>query len=71
MSVHPSVTRGFGRAAESYERSRPSYPADAVAWLAKRLRLAPGTTVIDLAAGTGKFTRLFVPKGATVIAVSC
>ena len=60
MSVHPSVTRGFGRAAESYERSRPGYPADAVAWLVERIRLVPGTTVIDLAAGTGKLTRLLV-----------
>jgi SAM-dependent methyltransferase len=69
MSVHRSVTRGFGRSAESYERSRPSYPADAVAWLAERIRLGPGTTVIDLAAGTGKLTRLLLPTGATVIAV--
>lgn len=69
VSVHPSVTRGFGRAAEAYERSRPSYPDEVVAWLTERLRLVPGTTVIDLAAGTGKFTRLLVPKGATVIAV--
>src|SRR5215218_4082060 len=44
MSVHRSVTRGYGRSAESYERSRPSYPADAVAWLAERIRLGPGTT---------------------------
>jgi SAM-dependent methyltransferase len=69
VSVHPSVTRGFGRAAESYERSRPGYPADAVSWLVERIRLGPGTTVIDLAAGTGKLTRLLVPTRATVIAV--
>jgi SAM-dependent methyltransferase len=69
MSVHPSAARGFGSAAETYERSRPSYPAEAFAWLAERLGLGPGTTVVDLAAGTGKLTRLLVPTGATVIAV--
>jgi SAM-dependent methyltransferase len=67
--VHPSVLHGFGKVAESYERARPDYPAAGVAWLAERLRLEPGRTVVDLAAGTGKLTRLLVPTGATVIAV--
>ena len=69
MKVHPSVLQGFGDAAEAYERARPSYPADAVDWLSEQLGLAPGSTVVDLAAGTGKLTRLLVPTGATVIAV--
>jgi len=69
MSVHPSVLHGFGNAAESYERARPDYPADGVAWLAEQLGLGPGITVVDLAAGTGKLTRMLVPTGATVIAV--
>jgi SAM-dependent methyltransferase len=69
MSVHLSVLRGFGAAAESYERARPDYPAEAVAWLSERLGLEPGRTVVDLAAGTGKLTRLLVPTGARVVAV--
>jgi SAM-dependent methyltransferase len=69
MSVHPSVLRGFGSVAESYERARPDYPADGIAWLTERLGLAAGTTVVDLAAGTGKLTRMLVPTGATVLAV--
>jgi SAM-dependent methyltransferase len=69
MSVHPSVLRGFGAAAESYERARPDYPSEAVNWLAERLGLEPGRTVVDLAAGTGKLTRLLVPTGARVVAV--
>jgi SAM-dependent methyltransferase len=69
LSVHPSVLRGFGDAAERYERARPDYPAQGVAWLAKRLGLGPGRTVVDLAAGTGKLTRMLVPTGARIIAV--
>jgi ubiquinone/menaquinone biosynthesis C-methylase UbiE len=55
--------------AESYERRRPTYPAALLEWLADRLQLSPGTTVIDLGAGTGKLTRDLVPTGAHVIAV--
>jgi len=68
MSVHPAVA-GFARAADAYERARPEYPPEAVAWLADRLELGPGRVVVDVAAGTGKLTRLLVPSGARVVAV--
>jgi ubiquinone/menaquinone biosynthesis C-methylase UbiE len=56
----------FDTVAEAYERSRPQYAADGVAWLARRLRLG---RVLDLAAGTGKLTRQLVGLGADVVAV--
>jgi SAM-dependent methyltransferase len=68
MAVHEVAEEGFGKEAATYERVRPSYPGDAVAWLADNLELSPGRTVIDVAAGTGKFTRLLVPFGATLVA---
>jgi len=65
--LHPA-TRGFA-AADVYERGRPDYPAAAVARIVDALGLGPGRTVLDLAAGTGKLTRLLVPSGADVVAV--
>ena len=68
FGVHPSAS-GFDTAAREYERGRPGYPEDAVRWLVESLRIGPGTTVVDLAAGTGKLTRLLVPTGAGIIAI--
>jgi len=56
-------------AADAYEQARPSYPAEAVAHVVGHGGLGPGRRVLDLAAGTGKLTRLLVPSGAEVVAV--
>lgn len=68
MPVHHVADSGFDREAASYERARPGYPSDCVAWFADNLGIHPGRTVLDLAAGTGKFTRLLEPFGARLIA---
>ena len=65
--VHEVAAAGFSDAAD-YEAARPSYPPAAVAWLVENLRIEPGKLVVDLAAGTGKLTRLLTPTGATLIA---
>src|SRR5437879_5536038 len=69
MPVHEVAQRGFDAGADAYERARPSYPADAVAWLVEHLKIGPGARVCDLAAGTGKLTRLLAPSSAELIAV--
>jgi len=69
VGLHPVAAQGFARNAEDYERTRPSYPAGAVAHLVAELGLRPGCTLVDVAAGTGKLTRLLVPAGARVVAV--
>jgi SAM-dependent methyltransferase len=60
---------GYARSAEAYERGRPGYPPAAVDFLAASLRLGPGRTVVDVAAGTGKLTRPLLATGAEVVAV--
>jgi SAM-dependent methyltransferase len=68
MSLHEAI-EGFRRAADVYERSRPSFPDAAVDTIARVLRLGPGRHVVDLGAGTGKLTRLLVPSGARITAI--
>ncbi len=68
MAVHHAAL-GFDTSAAAYERARPTYPPAAVADLVEILGLTPGRTVVDVAAGTGKLSRLLLPSGASVIAV--
>jgi SAM-dependent methyltransferase len=58
-------SRSFGAAAADYELGRPGWP-DRVAEVAE---LAPDADVLDLAAGTGKLTRVLVRHFASVTAV--
>jgi SAM-dependent methyltransferase len=67
--VHPSAATGFARSVEAYERARPEYPPEAIAWLADELDLRAGRTVVDLAAGSGKLTRPLAALGCEVIAI--
>jgi ubiquinone/menaquinone biosynthesis C-methylase UbiE len=68
VAIHPAA-RAFETGAGDYERARPDYPAQAGRWLAERLDLRPGRKVVDLAAGTGKLTRVLVGTGANVVAI--
>jgi ubiquinone/menaquinone biosynthesis C-methylase UbiE len=64
-----SHAHGYSRAADAYERGRPEYPTEAVDHTVRTLGIGPGKTVLDLAAGTGKFTSALVPTGASIIAI--
>ncbi|TMD85418.1 MAG: class I SAM-dependent methyltransferase [Chloroflexi bacterium] len=69
MSIHRTAAEGFGRAAAAYERGRPGYPQAAIDWMVDQLDITSASTVVDLGAGTGKFSRMLRPTGARVIAI--
>ena len=69
MVIHEFAAKGFAAGADAYERGRPTYSPEAIAHIVRELRIGPGKTVLDLAAGTGKLTRELVPSGAQLIAV--
>ncbi len=72
MPIHASAEDGYAAVGSDYEKGRPEYTPDAVAYLLQRLGVAHSgdtKTVVDLAAGTGKFTRALLTAGVTPIAV--
>ncbi len=67
-TLHPLAAQ-FSEVAESYERGRPEYPPAIVGVIAAELGLAAGAPVLDLGAGTGKFTRALLSAGLDAVAV--
>jgi SAM-dependent methyltransferase len=68
-AVHHSAAEGYRAQADRYVRGRPDYPDAVTNWLHERLAIVPGTTVVDLGAGTGKFTARLLATRAHVIAI--
>lgn len=70
--MNPYAESGFSKATE-YDAHRPSFPTESVNVLLENVRVAevPGAKVVDLAAGTGKFTELLARRdeGYEIIAV--
>ncbi len=69
MPIDDVAALGFQAGAKAYEAARPGYPDDAVAVLRDEVGVGKGTSVLDLAAGTGKLTRRLVELQADVTAV--
>jgi SAM-dependent methyltransferase len=63
------LAKAFDRDPRAYERGRPGYPPAAVRFLAREFDIGAGSTVVDLASGTGKFTRALTTTGAAIVAV--
>ena len=68
MELHPLASR-FAEVADSYERARPDHPPAVVGAISAELGLRGGSSVLDLAAGTGKLTRALASSDLDVIAV--
>jgi ubiquinone/menaquinone biosynthesis C-methylase UbiE len=67
-AVHQAA-QAFDGAAEAYDRGRPGFPAEVVVTLVDVLKIEAGVRVLDLAAGTGKLTRMLASAGAELVAV--
>lgn len=68
MAVHSTAAAGYARAGDDYEKARPAYPAEMLDTLCTELDLGPDSVVVELGAGTGKFTRLLAPRVGMVVA---
>jgi SAM-dependent methyltransferase len=69
MNIHHTAAEGFSAGAANYVAGRPEYPPEVEEWLTQDLGLSSGKTVLDLGAGTGKFSPRLMATGAAVIAV--
>ncbi len=68
--IHATAAVGFQAACDVYERARPDYPVAAVEFMIAALGIDSTATVVELGAGTGKFTRMLASMtAAPVIAV--
>lgn len=68
-TIHPVAESGFSGAAQAYTKGRPDYPPEIQTWLTETVGLGPGVRVVDLGAGTGKFTKWLLDTGATTLAI--
>jgi len=69
LPASSDLARSFGGAAAEYERVRPDWPPAAIDRAAALLGLGLDAEVVDLAAGTGKLTRLLSERFRRVVAV--
>jgi len=64
-----STSERFSGLAQSYSKSRPSYPQSAIDYIFEACQLKAGSTIVDVGCGTGISTRLFAREGIEVIGV--
>jgi SAM-dependent methyltransferase len=69
VPIHENAATGFARATDAYERGRPGFAGEVVAFLREELRLGPGVRLLELGAGTGKLTRLLAQLGPDILVV--
>ena len=59
----------FNRAADYYDKFRPSYPNEIINALIKNANLSYGSKLLEIGAGSGKATELFVNKGFDILCI--
>ena len=67
--IDQSRRLSFGAVAETYDRSRPDYPAELIDDVIEFAGCRPGDQVLEIGSGTGKATRMFCARGLSVLGV--
>ncbi|MBI4445325.1 MAG: methyltransferase domain-containing protein [Acidobacteria bacterium] len=65
--IHETAIRGYTSSADCYERARPEYPAALLDYLTDTFLLSGEQRVLELGAGTGKFTRLLLRSNSKIV----
>jgi len=68
MTIKDTVGR-FSSRVDNYVRYRPGYPAEVIQLLRAECGLSSGSTVADIASGTGIFTRMLLEQQCRVFGV--
>lgn len=68
-SINTTAAIGFQNSSQAYQKGRPDYPRQGVDFFIQEFGIGAATKVLDLAAGTGKFTQALVASGASLCAV--
>lgn len=70
MRIDRTHARGFAAVADAYERARPSWPLEAIDAAFAYWRFGPDAgLVVDVAAGTGRLTRVLAQRCPQLLAV--
>ena len=62
-------TSRFSKTIDYYDRFRPGYPKELIAFLQKEIKLKPSHVIADIGSGTGKLSSLFLERKNKVYAV--
>jgi SAM-dependent methyltransferase len=68
LKIH-TASKGYQSTTAAYENGRPAYTEESVFGLAEKMNLQPTDRIVELGAGTGKFTRILVQRYPDVVAV--
>lgn len=67
--IHQSANLGYQKNADKYQSGRPDYAPASLDWMRSALNIHKGSKVVDLGAGTGKFTQRICELSDQVVAV--
>lgn len=59
----------FNKAADYYDKYRPSYPGEIINSLINEIGITEGSKLLEIGAGSGKATELFADKGFDILCI--